>query len=162
MAAGSKGQKVSNNNGTTPGTDGTQTKYKFSGSPTSLFEHSPKVGEVRVMTITVECTSAGDEQIRDGVRHVANFAVREATLGRQTTLPETDGQTAIDDDEIADETAQAEQAMLGDDPDDATTDEDDDVVDAEVLDAADEDDAPKAANLSAVPDPFNPTGATGR
>lgn len=92
-----KAQKVTNANGTTPGTDGDQVKYKFSGSPTGLYEHRPEAGEVRVMTVTVECTSVGDEVIKDGVRHVSNWAVRAATLGRQTTLPDNPDQMSIDD-----------------------------------------------------------------
>ncbi|QDH93207.1 hypothetical protein SEA_VERITY_52 [Gordonia phage Verity] len=132
-----KPKRVKNANGTRPGTDGDQIKYKFSSSPTGLFEHKPRVGEVRVMTVTVECTASGDEQIRDGVRHVANWAVRNAQLGRQTTLPDDDQQTAIDDDEIAKESEQAELALVGE-------------AEKEQADA-------EQKAVSGVDDPFNPT-----
>lgn len=134
---GERGKKVKPQNGTEPGANSDQVKYKFSGSPTDLFDHTPVAGEVRVMTITVQCTSSGDELIKDGKRHVANWAVRECILGRQTTLREPIEQTATDDDEIADESKAAEsQLSLVPEADDSTSD--------------------KPAASSGVPDPFNP------
>lgn len=78
---------VKNLNGTEPGTDGDMVKYNFNGSPNSLFEHVPVVGEYRVMTVTVECTQSGHKKNRDGSYSVATFAIREATLGRETEAP---------------------------------------------------------------------------
>lgn len=78
-------------------------KWKFAGSPEDMFEHHPKVGEIRVLTITVECTSTGTEKLSSGTREFANFKVRETNTGTVGTLKgkkgtgEIPGQTSIDD-----------------------------------------------------------------
>lgn len=79
-------------------------KWKFAGSPEDLFEHHPQVGEIRVLQVTVECTSVGTEQLASGTRDFAKFAVRETTVGNVGTLKgrkgpdgEIPGQTSIDD-----------------------------------------------------------------
>lgn len=78
-------------------------KWKFAGSPEDMFEHHPKVGEIRVLTITVECTSTGTEKLTSGTREFANFKVRETNTGTVGTLKgkkgtgEIPGQTSIDD-----------------------------------------------------------------
>ncbi|QUE25926.1 hypothetical protein SEA_FITZGERALD_51 [Gordonia phage Fitzgerald] len=95
-----RGKKVTNANGTEPGTDGALVKYMFSGSPQDMFEFAPQAGEVRVMTVVAECTrDTGRRLTHDGKQLVAPWAIREVTLGRQTTLrDDTDpNQTAIDD-----------------------------------------------------------------
>lgn len=74
-------------NGTEPGTDSDMVKYTFTGSPNGLFTHMPKVGEYRVMTVTVECTSAGHKKNRDGSYPAANWAMREAIIGREAEAP---------------------------------------------------------------------------
>lgn len=80
-------------------------KWKFAGSPEDLFEHHPQVGEIRVLQVTVECTSVGTEQLASGTRDFAKFAVRETTVGNVGTLKgrkgpdgEIPGQMSIDDD----------------------------------------------------------------
>ncbi|TWS23197.1 hypothetical protein FK268_12825 [Tsukamurella sputi] len=83
-------------------------KWKFAGSPEDMFEHHPKVGEIRVLTITVECTSTGTEKLASGTRQFANFKVRETNVGTAGTLKgmkgtgEIPGQTSIED-ELGDE-----------------------------------------------------------
>lgn len=78
-------------------------KWKFAGSPEDMFEHHPKVGEIRVLTVTVECTSTGTEQLASGTRDFSKWAVRESTVGNVGTLKgkkgpgEIPGQTSIDD-----------------------------------------------------------------
>lgn len=78
--------KVINHNGT-GGTATGMTKFRFSGSPTDQFEHRAKVGEVRVMHVTVECTAEGYDAINDGVRHQTKWRVLEATLGEPVERP---------------------------------------------------------------------------
>lgn len=91
-------------------------KWKFAGSPEDMFEHHPKVGEIRVLTVTVECTSTGTEKLSSGTREFANFKVRETNTGTVGTLKgkkgtstEIPGQTSIDD-----ELDGAPRADLGD------------------------------------------------
>lgn len=117
-----RGKKVTNANGTEPGTDGTLVKYMFSGSPQDMFDFAPQAGEVRVMTVVAECTrDTGRRLTHDGKQLVAPWAIREVTLGRQTTLRDDDhdpGQTAIDDpdqqpdDGDENDTDDAEQAAI--------------------------------------------------
>lgn len=103
---------VKNLNGTEPGTDGDMVKYNFNGSPNSLFEHVPVVGEYRVMTVTVECTQSGHKKNRDGSYSVATFAIREATLGRETEAPpkadDPDPNQVTVDEAITESAAEAE------------------------------------------------------
>lgn len=61
-------------------------KWKFTGSPEDMFEHHPRVGEIRVLTITVECTATGTEMLAAGTREFASFKVREANTGTVGTL----------------------------------------------------------------------------
>ena len=125
-----KGKKVTNANGTAPGTDTDMVKFAFSGSPTDLFDLAFEAGEVRVMTIMVQCTNGTHKRLtRDGTQLVARWAVREVTVGRVAQLADRDdpNQTAIDD---LDQTADAS----------------DDVADAEA--------EAERANIAAVPDPF--------
>lgn len=130
-----KGQRVTNANGTDPGTDGSMVKFRFSGSPTSLYELSPEAGDVFVMTCTVQCTNGTHRKLgADGTFLEASFAVRECVVGRQTTLREPAEQTATDDDDVAKESKEneaqlslvppaeadantAEQAAIGQQPD---------------------------------------------
>lgn len=107
-----KGQKVTNANGTDPGTDGSMVKFRFSGSPTSLYELSPEAGDVFVMTCTVQCTNGTHRKLgADGTFLEASFAVRECVVGRQTTLREPATQTATDDDEVAKESKENEAQL---------------------------------------------------
>lgn len=98
-----KGQKVTNFNGTEPGTDSDQVKFRFSGSPTDLFTMHPEAGETRAMTVVAECTSGTHSKLTsDGTRLEASWAIREVTVGRQAVVKKPDdveGQTAIDDDD---------------------------------------------------------------
>ncbi|ATN90246.1 hypothetical protein SEA_LENNON_52 [Gordonia phage Lennon] len=131
-----RGKKVTNANGTEPGTDGALVKYMFSGSPQDMFEFAPQAGEVRVMTVVAECTrDTGRRLTHDGKQLVAPWAIREVTLGRQTTLrDDTDpNQTAIDDPDQTDDgdpepddetkAAGAEQAAIAAVPDPFTVNE---------------------------------------
>ncbi|UVF60739.1 hypothetical protein SEA_BOBBOB_51 [Gordonia phage BobBob] len=95
-----RGKKVTNANGTSPGTDGSLVKYMFSGSPQDMFEFAPQAGEVRVMTVVAECTRDTSRRLtHDGKQMVAPWAIREVTLGRPTTLRDDSdpNQTKIDD-----------------------------------------------------------------
>ncbi|QGJ95834.1 hypothetical protein J1770_gp48 [Gordonia phage EMoore] len=115
-----KGQKVTNANGTDPGTDGSMVKFRFSGSPTSLYELSPEAGDVFVMTCTVQCTNGTHRKLgADGTFLEASFAVRECVVGRQTTLREPATQTATDDDDIVKESKQNEAQLTLVPPDEA-------------------------------------------
>ena len=72
-----RGKKVTHHNGTEPGADSEMVKYRFSGSPTSLFEHAPEAGEVRVLTVTAQCTNGthgklGADGIDNPYRRVFN------------------------------------------------------------------------------------------
>ncbi|AKI28690.1 hypothetical protein GTE6_48 [Gordonia phage GTE6] len=133
-----KGQKVTNHNGTEAGADGQQVKYRFSGAPTSLYELQPEAGEVRVMTVTAQCTNGTHGKLgADGTFLEASWAIREVVIGRQTTLKEPVEQTAIDDDEIAEESAAAENQLS--------------LVETEAAEA-------EQKAVSGVDDPFNPGG----
>ena len=133
-----KGQKVTNYNGTEPGADSEMVKYRFSGSPTSLFEHAPEAGEVRVLTVTAQCTNGTHGKLgADGTFLEASWAIREVVIGRQTTLKEPVEQTATDDDEIAEESAAAENQLS--------------LVESETAEA-------EQKAVSGVADPFNPDG----
>ena len=123
-----KGKKVTNANGTAPGTDTDMVKFAFSGSPTDLFELAPEAGEVRVMTITAQCTNGTHKRLtRDGTQLVAGWAVREVTVGRVAQLADRDdpNQAAIDDpdqsadagDAVTDAEAEAERANIASVPD---------------------------------------------
>ncbi|AXQ62958.1 hypothetical protein SEA_ASHERTHEMAN_51 [Gordonia phage Ashertheman] len=123
-----RGKKVTNANGTDPGTDGSLVKYMFSGSPQDMFEFAPQAGEVRVMTVVAECTRDTSRRLtHDGKQMVAPWAIREVTLGRPTTLRDDDAdpnQTAIDDPDQTgddtppdDDTATAEKAAIAATPD---------------------------------------------
>ncbi|QAY16793.1 hypothetical protein SEA_TWONLO_46 [Gordonia phage Twonlo] len=133
-----KGKKVTNHNGTEAGADGNQVKYRFSGSPTSLYELQPEAGEVRVMTVTAQCTNGTHGKLgADGTFLEASWAIREVVIGRQTTLKEPVEQTATDDDEIAEESAAAENQLS--------------LVESETAEA-------EQKAVSGVADPFNPDG----
>lgn len=132
-----KGQKVTNHNGTDAGTDGNQVKYRFSGSPTSLYELQPEAGEVRVMTVTAQCTNGTHGKLgADGTFLEASWAIREVVIGRQTTLKEP-AETATDDDEIAAESAENENQLS--------------LVESQANEA-------EQKAVSGVADPFNPDG----
>lgn len=79
--------RVTAHNGDTHGTADGFTKYRFSGSPTDQFEHRGEVGELRTMTITVECVAEGFDQVNDGVRHQTKWKVLNATLGASVERP---------------------------------------------------------------------------
>ncbi|MRH86037.1 hypothetical protein GFY24_00910 [Nocardia sp. SYP-A9097] len=89
--------KVINHNGVSGGTADGFTKYRFSGSPTDQFEHRGEVGEMRQMTVQVECVAEGYDAINDGVRHQTKWRVLNATLGETIERPE-DPQLAFDGD----------------------------------------------------------------
>ncbi|AYR02603.1 hypothetical protein SEA_BIBWIT_50 [Gordonia phage Bibwit] len=131
-----RGKKVTNANGTDPGTDGSLVKYMFSGSPQDMFEFAPQAGEVRVMTVVAECTRDTSRRLtHDGKQMVAPWAIREVTLGRPTTLRDDDAdpnQTAIDDPDQTGDTppdddtaAAAEKAAIAAVPDPFTVAKDD-------------------------------------
>lgn len=94
---------VHTGNGTEPGTDSDMVRYNFSGSPNGLYEHMPEVGEHRVMTVTVECTSAGHKKNRDGSYPAATWALRELTLGREVDPPSDNDPNQITVDEALEE-----------------------------------------------------------
>ncbi|QPO17132.1 hypothetical protein SEA_LILBEANIE_54 [Gordonia phage Lilbeanie] len=104
---GDKGAKVINMNGQPAGTDGTLTKYNFVGTPPTMYEHMPEVGEYRTMTVTVECTASGHKKKADGSYPAATWAIREAAIGREVDPPSDvdPDQTTIDEaiDEIQNE-----------------------------------------------------------
>lgn len=60
--------------------------YKFSGMPIEQFEHVPDTGDIAVITVRVECTGVGDEQIKDGVRHYVKWKVVNAAIGRELPM----------------------------------------------------------------------------
>lgn len=90
--------KVIAHNGVTGGTADGFTKYRFSGSPTDQFEHRGEVGEVRSMSVTVECVAEGYDQVADGVRHQTKWRVTNATLGDPVERP-ADPQLSFDEDD---------------------------------------------------------------
>ncbi|UVF61674.1 hypothetical protein SEA_APUNK_53 [Gordonia phage APunk] len=139
-----RGKRVKTANGTEPGTDSSMVKFRFSGSPTSLFELTPEAGDTFVMTCTVQCTNGTHRKLgADGTFLEASFAVREVVIGRQTTLRDK-GQTAVDDDEIAKESKEAESQLTLVPPAEA------DAAEAEQANA-------EQKAVSGVDDPFNPT-----
>lgn len=81
-------------------------KWKFSGSPEDMLEYQPHVGEIRVLTVTAECTGTGIEQLASGTRRFTKWSVRETNTGNVGTLKgkkgpevgEIPGQLSIDDD----------------------------------------------------------------
>lgn len=85
--------KVHNFNGTPDGQSDSMVKYSFSGSPTSLYEHTPKVGEQRVMSVTVECTLSGTDQVKDGDRAIARWKVVDAGIGTMAKRADADEPT---------------------------------------------------------------------
>lgn len=85
--------KVHNFNGTPDGQSDSMVKYSFSGSPTSLYEHTPKVGEQRVMSVTVECTLSGTDQVKDGDRAIARWKVVDAGIGTMAKRANADEPT---------------------------------------------------------------------
>lgn len=87
--------KVTTFNGSNGTSDG-MTKYRFSGSPTDQFEHRAHVGEVRTMSVTVECTAEGYDQVSDGVRHQTKWRVLEATLGTLVERPKVEPELPFD------------------------------------------------------------------
>lgn len=89
--------KVINHNGAPAGTADGFTKYRFSGSPTDQFEHRGVVGEMRQMTVQVECVAEGYDQVNDGVRHQTKWRVLNATLGAAVERP-TDPQLEFPED----------------------------------------------------------------
>lgn len=109
--------KVTNHNGDKHSTADGFTKYRFSGSPTDQFEHRGEVGEIRRMTVTVECVAEGYDAINDGVRHQTKWKVTEATLGEPVERP-TDPQLDFDD-------GKGEGEDYGDYKDTSTPDTDD-------------------------------------
>lgn len=125
---------VTNFNGTEDGTDGEMVKYSFSGSPAGqLFEHTPKVGEVRVMSVQVECTAQGDKATKDGSLPVASWKVTNAQLGREVVVvkkPDTDE----DPDQISIDDVEDSAGDYGDDTSDPVADpEEVDPVDPDSL-----------------------------
>ncbi|MGY4103456.1 DUF7171 family protein [Nocardia sp. R16R-3T] len=88
--------KVTNHNGDNHSTAEGFTKYRFSGSPTDQFEHRGEVGEIRRMSVTVECVAEGYDAINDGVRHQTKWKVTDATLGEPVERP-TDPQLDFGD-----------------------------------------------------------------
>ncbi|MGW4718310.1 DUF7171 family protein [Nocardia sp. NPDC004260] len=94
--------KVTTFNGT-KGTAEGFSRYFFRGSPTDQFEHRPEVGEVRVMSVTVECVASGFDQISDGIRHKSSWKVVNATLGEAVERPAGDPELPYEgDDDSAD------------------------------------------------------------
>ncbi|MFI7527530.1 hypothetical protein [Nocardia salmonicida] len=89
--------KVTNFNGSHGTSDG-MTKYRFSGSPTDQFEHRASVGEVRTMTVTVECTAEGFDAVTDGVRHQTKWRVLEAHLGALVERPDVEPELPFEGD----------------------------------------------------------------
>ncbi|WP_282775814.1 hypothetical protein [Nocardia sp. CC201C] len=92
--------KVITHNGVKGGTAEGFTRYRFSGSPTDQFEHRGEVGELRRMTVTVECVAEGYDQINDGVRHQTKWRVLEASLGDPVERP-ADPELPFDDEDQA-------------------------------------------------------------
>jgi hypothetical protein len=86
-----------NGNGTEPGTDGSMVTYSFQGSPAGqLFEHSPQVNEVRVMSVQVECVESGHKSTKDGSKPIAKWKITNAQLGREV-IPEPEPEKTDDD-----------------------------------------------------------------
>lgn len=79
--------RVTNHNGDNHSTAEGFTKFSFRGSPPEQFEHRPEVGEIRTMSVTVECVASGYEQIQEGVRHKTAWRVTNATLGEAIERP---------------------------------------------------------------------------
>ena len=98
-----KGKKVRNQNGAPDGNDGELTRYNFVGTPPTMYEHMPEVGEYRTMTVTVECTAAGHKKKADGSYPAATWAIREATIGREVDPPSDVDPDQITTDEVIEE-----------------------------------------------------------
>lgn len=115
-----KGKKVRNQNGAPDGNDGELTRYNFVGTPPTMYEHMPEVGEYRTMTVTVECTAAGHKKKADGSYPAATWAIREAAIGKQVDPP-----SDVDPDQITtDEVIEEIENENGDDtPDEISPDE---------------------------------------
>lgn len=123
--------KVHNFNGTPDGQSDSMVKYSFSGSPTSLYEHTPKVGEQRVMSVTVECTLSGTDQVKDGDRAIARWKVIDAGIGTMAKRADADEPTLDFESEESNEygdygTADAEPVADAAGDSDETADEPDD------------------------------------
>ncbi|WP_158171419.1 DUF7171 family protein [Rhodococcus sp. JT-3] len=123
--------KVHNFNGTPDGQSDSMVKYSFSGSPTSLYEHTPKVGEQRVMSVTVECTLSGTDQVKDGDRAIARWKVVDAGIGTMAKRADADEPTLDFESEESNEygdygTADAEPVADAAGDSDETADEPDD------------------------------------
>ncbi|MFE2995044.1 hypothetical protein ACFXG4_08535 [Nocardia sp. NPDC059246] len=102
--------KVTRHNGT-KGTAEGFTRYNFLGMPTDQFEHRPEIGEIRSMSVTVECTGSGYEQIAEGVRHKTKWKVTNATLGETIERPRDPELPFEDEDE--DDSATPGEARTG-------------------------------------------------
>lgn len=136
--------KVHNFNGTPDGQSDSMVKYSFSGSPTSLYEHTPKVGEQRVMSVTVECTLSGTDQVKDGDRAIARWKVVDAGIGTMAKRADADEPTldfesgesneygdygTADAEPVADAAGDSDETADEPDDNDAGADESDNVHD---------------------------------
>lgn len=70
--------------------------YRFTGTPTTQYEHIPEPGERRTMTITVERSAVIEDEIKDGERTIVRWKVIEAELGKPVTKSSASDEPELD------------------------------------------------------------------